>query len=409
MFNFQKIIFVAGSAWCMQNIMTVLLTCSLLFLFIYILLLGYYYIGWKQAREFTPDQFIKHPSTSVTIIIPARNEGKNLPSLLSSLLAQHYPPELMEVLVIDDHSTDDTAAMLEAIKDQRIKLIPLIKYVDGNINSYKKKAIEVGIAESRGKLIVTTDADCIVPPDWLLAICSYYELYSPAFIAAPVAFNCSNRFIEIFQALDFMSLQGITGAAVQKNIHSMCNGANMAYERSAFFAVGGFEGIDALASGDDMLLMHKISKAFPKRIAFLKSTAAIVQTTPQSTISGFFNQRARWASKSFNYDDKTLLPVLAIVYLLNLCLLILPIAAAFCCAQISLYGFHASLFELWLMLLLLKTVAELVFLFPVARFFDKRSLLWVFPLMQPFHILYTVIAGFMGKFGSFSWKERSVK
>jgi cellulose synthase/poly-beta-1,6-N-acetylglucosamine synthase-like glycosyltransferase len=281
------------------------------------------------------------------------------------------------------------------------------------INSYKKKAIEIAVARSNSELIITTDADCIAPPNWLQTIAAFYEEKKPALIVMPVAIDCSNKFIELFQALDFMTLQGITGASVNKKFHSMCNGANLAYTKKAFAAVDGFAGIDTIASGDDMLLMHKIFKWDPAAVLFLRSKEVIVQTQPVNSIKDFFNQRIRWASKADQYDDKRIFAVLLIVYLFNLLLIVLPVIALFNNQYFSIHiypvTFTTSVFECWLFLLIGKTLVELIFLFPVAKFFNKRSLLWLFPLMQPFHILYTVIAGWLGKFGSYKWKGRNVK
>jgi cellulose synthase/poly-beta-1,6-N-acetylglucosamine synthase-like glycosyltransferase len=182
----------------------------------------------------------------------------------------------------------------------------------------------------------------------------------------------------------------------------MCNGANLAYEKTAFYEVQGFAGIDAIASGDDMLLMHKIFTRFPNRVMFLKSKNAIVKTAPLKTLSQFLSQRIRWASKADRYQDKKTFPVLLLVYLFNLSLLVLPVIAFF------LQNTFMIIFY-WLLLLFGKTIIELFFLFPVAFFFEKRKLLWWFPLMQPFHIFYTVIAGFLGKFSTYEWKGRKVK
>ena len=397
--------------------MTVLLITSFLLITIYISLLVYYRIAWNDVPVFQPQTSnIKH-QTSISIIIPARNESENLPTLLRSLSAQTYPTNLFEVLIIDDHSTDDTAAIVKNYAALNIRLVSLQEHIEDNkINSYKKKAIETGIQQSTGSLIVTTDADCLFSPNWLQTIAAFYEQFRPVFIAAPVAFlpfpaedGLGTRFLKIFQALDFMTLQGITAASVHKKFHSMCNGANMAYEKKIFYEVGGFKGIDNIASGDDMLLMHKIYKQYPERVLFLLSKDAIVQTTAVKTIAEFFNQRIRWASKADKYDDKRIFPVLLLVYLLNILLLVLPIIGIFKNSSYSVFNIHYSIPELWLILLFLKIMAELVFLFPVSKFFENQRLLYFFPVMQPFHILYTVIAGWLGKFGSYRWKERKVK
>lgn len=387
----------------------IILIIAVLLFASYASLIIYYYIAWISIPAFSYSTVNTEYATQVSIIIPARNEAANIRSCLESAFNQTYPGHLFEILVIDDHSTDNTADIVRSFPQKNIKLISLKEHMGNEqVNSYKKKAIETGIRQSSGKLIITTDADCYLPPHWLETIASFYEKYNPACIAAPVSIDCSLHFAEIFQALDFMTLQGITGASVHKKIHSMCNGANLAYERTAFNEVDGFTGIDSIASGDDMLLMHKIYKRYPQRVMFLKSRDAIVHTGAQKTIGDFFNQRIRWASKADKYDDKRIFPVLLVVYLFNVMLLALPVMGLFN-NQLSIVNCQLSIIGLWIILLLSKTVIELFFLFPVARFFNKQSLLWLFPVMQPFHIIYTVIAGWLGKFGSYQWKERKVK
>ena len=177
----------------------------------------------------------------------------------------------------------------------------------------------------------------------------------------------------------------------------MCNVANLAYTKKAFIAVDGFKGIDKIASGDDMLLLHKIYTRYPDGIAYLKSKDVVIQTQPVHSVGQFFNQRIRWASKADKYDDKRIFLVLLLVYFFNVWILALGIGAFFFPIALHL-----------IILLIAKTIVELLFLFPVASFFNHTKLLWLFPIAQPFHVLYTVIAGWLGKFGSYQWKERKV-
>ncbi len=397
--------------------MTILFIITILLFLPYAALLVYYRMAWQQIPAPPPPGT---PSTAVTVIIPARNEQACIGNCLQSIISQQYPAHLLQIIVADDFSTDNTAAIVRSFAGNNVSLLQLSDFVTDPLNSYKKKAIELAIAQSTGQLIVTTDADCIVPPLWLPTIVSFYEKERPAFIAAPVSILPSPggeglgvRPVEIFQALDFMTLQGITGASVHKKMHTMCNGANLAYERSAFYKVDGFKNIDHIASGDDMLLMHKIYERYPQRVLFLKSRDAIVQTAPVQTIRQFFNQRIRWASKADKYTDKRIFPVLLLVYLFNVMMLTLPIILIFTHPPSSIFNSSFLIFnsplKCWLSLLALKTLIELYFLYPVAKFFNKTPLLWWFPLAQPFHILYTVIAGWLGKFGNYTWKGRNVK
>ncbi len=378
----------------------ILLYIIIALFFLYSCLIIYYWLAWKSIPGFISS--ISSPQTKISVIIPARNEEENIGHLLQALQKQTYPSALFEVIVIDDHSTDETASIIA--KYPSVKLLQL--KADA-INSYKKKAIEKGIAAATGDLIVTTDADCLPLPNWLKTIAAFKEEKESVFIAAPVVLTPnpiplrgegSNSLLSIFQQLDFMVLQGITGAAVFKKQLSMCNGANLAYERNSFHAVNGFAGIDNIASGDDMLLMHKIAKQYPDKIHYLKSKEAIVSTHPVKSWKDFLNQRIRWASKAGKYDDKRIIFVLLLVYFFNLSFLALAIAGFFC------YHYWLFLAGLWLA----KTIVELPFVFSVAGFFNKQSLLKYFFIFQPLHIFYTIVSGLFGQFGKYEWKSRRV-
>lgn len=360
--------------------------------FSYSILILYYWRSWKAIPGFTVSN--QTPSTRISVIIPARNEEENIGELLKALQQQTYPRNLFEIIVVDDHSTDKTAAIVTKFPE-----VKLLQLNNDAINSYKKKAIEKAITATSFELIVTTDADCIPMPKWLQTIVSFRGATNAGFIVAPVVFNCNSSLLQVFQAMDFMVLQGITGASVDKKIHSMCNGANLAYERKLFYEVDGFDGIDHIASGDDMLLMHKIAKKYPGRIQYLKSADAIVATQPMLTWKQFFNQRVRWASKATFYDDKRIFWVLLLVYLFNLFFLVLLVA-----------GFWNSYF--WLLFLfawICKTAIELPFFYSLSQFFNKQWAVKLFFVFQPLHIFYTIISGLLGQFGKYEWKGRRVR
>lgn len=370
----------------------VILSFVILLFVCYSILILYYWQSWKAIPEFKAS--LPATDTTISVIIPARNEEKNIGLLLEALKKQTYPADFFEVIVVDDHSTDSTARIT-----QGFSFVKLIRLVEDSINSYKKKAIEKGIEAASGELIVTTDADCIPPANWLKTIAACKEENNAVFIAAPVVFSTNNSLLQVFQSLDFLVLQGITAASVHKKIHSMCNGANLAYEKKAFEAVNGFSGIDTIASGDDMLLMHKIATRYPEQVHYLKSKDAIVATEPMKTWKAFFNQRIRWASKAKNYDDKRITAVLLLVYLFNLSFLVLLVAGFWC------YYYWLYFAGIWIA----KTIIEWPFVSYVAGFFDKKPLMKYFFFFQPLHIFYTIFSGLLGQFGRYEWKGRKVK
>ena len=382
-------------------LLTIILTIVFFFLLGHTLLIESYRTWFLKVKPFKPATSL-NTAIFFTVIIPARNEELQIEKCLTSVLGQRFPKSQFEVIVADDYSTDNTAAIVRNKQNEytNLRLLQIEKLLGTQqLNSYKKKAIELAIKEAKGTWIVTTDADCIVTDEWLSNLSNFIQKNNSVFVAAPVKFINTGSFVSIFQCLDFMSLQGITAASVNAGFHTMCNGANLAYSKEVFYEVGGFKGIDNIASGDDMLLMHKIYSRFKNRVHFLFSQQSIVETMPMGSWKEFFNQRNRWASKADKFDDKRILYVLIFVYLFNLFFFILPITAIWL-DNVALY---------WLGMLVCKTIIDYRFMIPVARFFEEEKLLWWFPLMQPFHITYTVIAGLLGKFGKYSWKGRVVK
>jgi cellulose synthase/poly-beta-1,6-N-acetylglucosamine synthase-like glycosyltransferase len=365
-------------------------------LFPYLLLLLFYKKWWNQLSLLNvPLAF--QPSVRFTIVIPARNEEQHIAACLESISRLNYPRTLIEIVVVDDFSTDATFTIAASFKEVRV--LKLSDVVQHPINSYKKKALEWAIQQANGDYIVTTDADCCVPPNWLRNFAFIIQQQKTVLIAAPVSIRDEDTAIKKFQSLDFLSLQGITAAAVGAGFHSMCNGANLCYSKQAFVAVQGFASIDHIASGDDMLLMHKLQEAYPGQIRYCHTPESIVTTKAVETVGAFFRQRIRWASKADQYRDRRIFAVLLGVYLLNAFLLVLFTASCF----------NPGLWSLLAICVVLKTSVELLFLFPVARFYQKERLLLYFPLAQPFHWMYIVAAGWLGKFGRYQWKGRTVQ
>jgi len=383
--------------------MTVFLFIFFLLLSAYGLLFDYYRRSWNAIPEYVPSHAA---NVKVSVIVAIRNEEKNIGTLLSCFLLQDYPKNLFEIIIVDDHSTDASEEKCNERCSEFNKgssgydyFIELhyIKLEEGFTS--KKTAISAGVQIATGDLIITTDADCTMPASWISTVASYFEKTGAKFIASPVLMHGGRSMLSIFQSLDFLTLQGITGASVYKNVHSMCNGANLAYSKNAFMEVGGFEGIDNIPSGDDMLLMHKIFNKYPRHVYYLKNNDAIIKTSSEQSFNTFFNQRIRWASKAAHYKDKKIFYVLLLTYFVNGCFLILAISAFI---QFK-----------WLLFLLLFLLAKIIIEFPfvnsVAMFFGQTALMVYFPFLQPVHIIYTIIAGWLGRFGSYQWKSRIIK
>lgn len=380
----------------------ILLIISITLFALYSLLMILYGYGWRRQKKFMLSS-AGPGREKISVLIPARNEAQHIAACIRSILDNDFPKAQLEILVIDDYSTDATAQLAAETLQEHGRVLRLADYLDKGepLNAYKKKALEIAIAQATGHWILTTDADCCVPNNWLSTMSNAGQHPDIQFMAAPVSFTPfkgKKSLLYYFQSLDFMTMQGITVASIKLDLGNMCNGANLAFRKTAFAAVGGYKDIDHIASGDDMLLMYKMQQHFPDGIRYIKSTEAIVHTPAQGSWLDFLNQRIRWSSKAGKYQEKKLTWILAIVYCFNLQFLPLLVAGLF----------HTYFLSIALGLLLLKTLIEMIFLIPVARFYNKTNELFLFPLLQPLHIIYIITAGFLGKFGHYKWKDRKV-
>jgi cellulose synthase/poly-beta-1,6-N-acetylglucosamine synthase-like glycosyltransferase len=359
------------------------------------------FILYKNGWHLLPMQNLNtntNSNTSVSIIVPARNEAQNIVKCLQHIFAQTYKGP-MEIIVINDHSTDGTLDILKTFND-KIKILNLEDAMSPEdfTKAYKKKAIEKAVAMAQGQLIITTDADTFSASTWVQSMVQCYDSKNFKIIAGPVNYVPQNSILNIFQDIDFMTMQGITGASLHYHFNSTCNGANLAYSKQAFIEVGGFAGIDNIASGDDMLLLHKIEKKYPQGACYLKSQNAMVHTFAMPTFNSFLQQRIRWASKAKHYSDKRVTGVLTIVWLYNLAIILM-------CFLMCLGKFNLIFGALFIAT---KIFAEYRLVKQLALFFDKQKIIKWHIILQPLHWLYIVACGALGSIKKYEWKGRTL-
>lgn len=368
----------------------------------YFFLISYFLRHWSRLPVTFPAGKPPADPISISVLVPARNEAGTIGDCLDALFRQTHPESAYEVIVIDDYSTDSTPDIVQCYQRSGLRLIRLAEHLPAPPPvAFKKKALETGIAKAKGALIVTTDADCIAPPDWLSIIASHYRENKPAFIAGPVGFHRERNGLARFQSLDYLGTMVLTGAGIRAGWMHLANGANLAFPKKVFEEVGGYAGIDHLASGDDMLLLHKIAERYPSRISFLKSAAALVHTEAKPTCRAFFQQRLRWATKSGAYQEWEVTTVLALVFFLCWAILLSPLLLLFYgAAAIAIPGILLG-FKVWTDYRLLREGS---------RFFGRPELMRYFWVSQGLHIVYIAVVGLMANLvKEYEWKGRRVR
>jgi cellulose synthase/poly-beta-1,6-N-acetylglucosamine synthase-like glycosyltransferase len=338
------------------------------------------------------------PYEFISIVIPFRNEQDNILTNLKSLESQLYPSEKFEIIYVDDSSDDLSHDILtKNIRKNNFRILSVPE--DYSKNAHKKRAIRYGIENAKGEIIVTTDADCIYDEEWLQTLLLSFDALT-GFVSGPVEFISDNGLFTEFQQLEFAGLV-LSGAGLIGSGHpTICNAANIAYKKKVFDEVGGFNDNMNLSSGDDELLMQKISKDSDYKVKFCINKKAIVKTSANKNMSDFIQQRKRWASKGLFYGDKSLVLKLILIYAFYLGL-IAQIILGLTLSNIFIFSFLLSIF--------LKFIFEFRILSIGKEKIFNNLLLKYFLVAQVFQIPYIIYAGLVGAFGNYLWKSRKLK
>ena len=340
-----------------------------------------------------------HPTTSVTLIVPARNEAAKIKNCLDGLLAQKYPIDLLTIVLVNDHSEDETLGLSEELS----KLNPILKVISLDANEQgKKTAITKAIESTDSELIITTDGDCSHDDNWIRNLVSIYEKEKPSMILAPVVFNEEATWLNRVLRLEFLALMGSSGATAQQNEPTMCNGANLCYTRQAFNSVNGFEGIADNPSGDDVFLMLRMHDQKNGSVRFTKAVDTMVRTDAPPTLSAFWQQRKRWLSKKSGYSHKHVKNAAYAVFFGNIALL----GSVIVTVQMSSFR---PIWGMGLLMIAAKFLADRSLLRKVAADFKVDMNMFDFLLAEMFLSIYIPLIGLVGKSKRYSWKNREIK
>ena len=329
----------------------------------------------------------------LSVVVPVRNEAENIRNLLEDLFYQSISHDDFEVIVINDHSEDETAEIVEAF----IKEHPELNLqIHKNTGSGKKRAIWEGKTRATSLNIITVDGDCRVGPNWLKNYQRAFSHEDVKMVCGPVSFQESRSILGRLQSLEFAGIIGMGAACLKYNMPSMCNGANLGFRKYAFDEVDGYANNMEIPSGDDEFLMHKIHSEYPGSICFLKNRESIVYTSPQENLEDFIHQRRRWASKWSYYEITSPKLMAVFVFMIYLSILVTGI--------LSIFGLFP--WQIFLIQILAKLLVDSIYLGTMMRFFEKRLDPLVFFLMELIYPFYVVIFGILSNMGSYKWKGR---
>ena len=362
----------------------------------YFLLFIFFFSGILSIKNQKAE--VNNWQPKVSVLVPARDEAYTITKTLRGLQNQTYPSEKLEIIIIDDHSNDNTAEVIsQFIQDNQLNHFQLLSHrTDGKTSTYKKAAIAHALKHATGEIIMTTDADCMVQPQWVESMIEQYD-ENTGMVAGLISFSpdLEKSFFNKLQTLEFAGVVFAGVGAVGIKFPLICNGSNLSYRRQSFEDVDGFSGHDHLPSGDDDLLMQNIHKKTSWKIKYNLENQSINYTYPVNDLKRFLNQRSRWASKGVHYPGHSISLTLLMIYLFY--------ASIFMLTPLTFMGlFSISILVLGL---LLKLIPEFLIVNQALHILNRRDLVPFFFIAEFFQIPYVVIVGFRGFFNLFRWKN----
>lgn len=357
--------------------------------FLFSLPLGLYLILYFIAAEYLKRDIVDVSESKfcVAVLIPFKNELNSLPNLINSLINIELNAHSC-IYLIDDYSTDGS---YEYLKENLF--VPQVILIKNSGVSGKKNAIADSIHRVEAEIILTADADCEFNKNWV-------KLMTYPFIDSKIQMNCglvlpSNASEAYpFGMIEFISLIASTHAFGLMHFPFMCNGANLAYRKSAFMEVAGFDGNEGIASGDDVFLLHKFKMKYGRKsICFTAQEGSEVSTELPTTGKKFFKQRHRWGGKAIHYKDAMAVFMALLISVLS----VLQVA--------SIFLLMTDWFYWTLMIWIVKLSMDTYFLrkaFILYRLPIRSAQLVLAGLRYPFYILSTVLLIFIKKENS--WK-----
>ncbi len=364
---------------------------------VFLCIFGYVYILFvSQATWKKTDKYPKRPpEIPFSIIIPARNEELHIIPCLESIIASNYPIELLDIIVIDDHSEDDTLGKARSLSCDKIRVIQLKNYIDNQaVKSYKKKAISLGIVKAKHEHIFTMDADCILNKERLNILQDLYTQKKSSCIAGPINIKTSGSLLEDFQCLDNAGMMAITNLGIKNQHWHLANGANLSFTKNTYNKYERFQSGKDRASGDDVFLIQTIAKEQASSIFFNHHPSAIVETEAMPNFRAFASQRARWASKNSQYKQIKLNLFMGFIW--------------FTCCMILLSLFLSPFYAM--LAIFLKMLADSLYLKRILPFFKEDMAFTRIMFLSIFHTVYVAFFGVLSLISpSFKWKGRNVK
>jgi len=319
----------------------------------------------------------------ISVIVPTRNEEKNIENCINSILNVNYPTELYEIIIVNDRSEDNTLNIISKIaaEHNNVKICNITKNTPNPNLKGKAGAIKIGIDNAKSEYLLMTDADCIVHPNWINTIIQHFATGNKnkenvGMVCSYTNVKCSNLF-HYFQAAEWAYMHTYGCAGIGLNTVLGCFGNNIAITKEAYTKIGGYEALRFSVTEDYVLLKAVFDAGF--LIRYLCIEDSIVETLPVNSFREYMVQRKRWAVGAIDLGFK------AFIYVATSVALWLAIIFSICIGSL----------ELLVVSCLLRFLGDYLILFPVFNILNIRYLKKWIPLSVCFYSIIELLLPFM--------------
>ncbi len=368
--------------------MIFIITISVYAVLLFLVFMGFLLHPNDQHRESDPQK--------VTVIIAARNEEGRLKHCLASIISQNFPKQFLEIIVVDDASTDGTFNEAgEMLGRSGVEH----KIIRNETHLGKKQSLKLAIDQSSSEFIICRDADTFTMTDnWLRTILSYMIATGKEFIICPVAIAHNKNSLSSLQEIEMSVLSLFTISSTYFNSPFLCNGANLAFTKKLFYQTGAYKEHMHIASGDDIFFLEEVKKNDRHKIAYLKSRDAAAYTFPEKDLSSLMSQKIRWSSKLFKN--------LSVINWLSA--LIITLTNGIWIGAFFYMGFERQNLPLGLFFILSKLLIDILLVFLASSFIKVKTGVLNVAILGIIYPFYAILIAVLAVFVKPKWKVTSV-
>lgn len=323
---------------------------------------------------------------SITVLVCARNEENSISQCISSLAGLDYPSHKIELLIVNDHSTDRTGDILSEWKD-KLSNLRILNTSDADTGLHGKvNALAQGFDVATGQIVLMTDADSRVPSGWAKEYASWYD-DETGMVASITSIEGGNLF-DACHSVEMVEVLALGMSGINYSVPTSIIGNNFSVRRSVYESLGGYRKV-AFSVTEDLALFQGVWKSGWK-VRSKSSPDLAVLTDPTPDFKTWWRQKQRWVQggKTIGWPGHVIIGI------------------GFVGAALLILSLFSSSLPFALMIFSVKCITDLLILAPTLNSMGRNRLLLFLPLYQLYLLFFLLCVPILYFQRDVKWKGR---